>query len=76
MPLPVALSRSLDAVAFALGAMFIAGMARLAFTLSTWPFRMLAAATAIFLAYRLVQIARSLWLNGWDPNHGVTKHLL
>lgn len=76
MSRPLAISRVMDVLAFALGACLVAGMARMAFTLSTWPFRLLAAATAVYVAYRLALVARSLRRSGWPPDHGVTKHLL
>ena len=57
--------RTLDVLGLVFGVWVVASMIHLAVTLSTWPFRLLAGATALYVAFRLVQVVRSIWQRGW-----------
>lgn len=66
MSLPSPVMRALNVLGFALGLCLVVSMINLAFNLSTWPFRLLAAAIAIYVAFRLLQVIRSIRRNGWS----------
>ena len=59
---PVA--RAIDVLGFAFGIAVVASMVRLTFTLGAWPFRLLAAAIAVYVAFRLMQVFQSIRRSG------------
>lgn len=65
MNLSITLARAVDVLGFLFGLSLIAAMLRLTFTLSTWPVRLLAAATAVYVAFRLIRVAGSVRRNRW-----------